>query len=292
MTALSSRYTDKHDPLLRGPPVDGRSRWIAGSVALLLVLSGIGIALSGIGRDRTATGTRDGSAENAQVDSAPDDAPDADDASGDDDTAASTTVRGTTQATVRQTAARRRATTVKDTPTPPATSTPTQPTAPDDPTDPPDPDYPGGPAAPNGDPSDGLTRADQLYRQQTREIVESDPVGLQEAAATILAALDAGDEGALGEMLAADEGAQPDYLGYMADHYPTIVTSTSIGTVNIFAAGDATVYMAYALVIWEDAGITSEHTISIPMRFVDGEWRFTSVEYWSDSLEFVQSVEL
>ena len=291
MTALSSRYTDKHDPLLRGPPVDGRGRWIAGSVALLLVLSGIGIALSGIGRDQAFLRPRDDSANNAQVGSTPDDAPGADSTSEDEasDTPAGTTARSTTGATIRQTASRRRATAVKDTPTPPAIGSPSQPT---EPTDPADPDYPGGPAAPNPDPSEGLTRADQLYRQQTREIVESDPVGLQEAAATILAALDAGDEGALGEILAADEGAQPDYLGYMADHYPTIVTSTSIGTVNIFAAGDATVYMAYALVIWEDAGITSEHTISIPMRFVDGVWRFTSVEYWSDSLEFVQSVEL
>lgn len=276
--------------------MNGRSRWIAGAIALLLVVAGVGIALTGADRDQTATSPQDGSDGVAQVDSTLDDGPDADGPSGDDDTAdtpTGTTARSATQATVRQTAARRRATTVKDTPAPPATPTqPADPADPDDPTDPADPDYPGGAIAPNGGTPDGLTPAERLYREQTRAIVEADPIGLQEAAATILAALDAGDEDALGEILAEDEGAQPEYIGYMADRYPAIVTSTSLGTVNIFASGDATIYMAYALVIWEDAGITSEHTISIPMRFVDGEWRFTSVEYWSDSLEFVQSVEL
>jgi hypothetical protein len=62
--------------------------------------------------------------------------------------------------------------------------------------------------------------------------------------------------------------------------------------VNVFTAGEATIYMAYAVVTWEDAGLTSEHTIPIPMRFVDGRWYLTSVEHWADSLEFVQSIQL
>jgi len=133
--------------------------------------------------------------------------------------------------------------------------------------------------------------AERLYRKQTRAVVEADPTGLQNAAASVLAALDSGDEHAVEGVLAEDEGAQPEFLDYITDRYPPIVTSAVMDTVNIFASGDATIYMAYAQVVWEDAGISSQHTIPIPMRFIEGEWRLTSVEYWTDSLVFVQSVE-
>jgi len=131
----------------------------------------------------------------------------------------------------------------------------------------------------------------QRYLKETRAVVEAYPFSLQAIAGEIVAALGAGDADALGARMAADEGSQSEFVTYLADRYPAIVTSALSGTVNIFTTGEATIYMAYAVVTWEDAGLTSEHTIPIPMRFVDGQWYLTSVEHWADALEFVQSVQ-
>jgi len=148
------------------------------------------------------------------------------------------------------------------------------------------------PAAPDSDDTGNTDDEFQRYLEETRAVVEADPSSLQAIAGEIVAALGAGDADALGDHMAADEGSQPEFVTYLADRYPAIVTSAPSGTVNIFTTGEATIYMAYAVVTWEDAGLTSEHTIPIPMRFVDGRWYLTSVEHWADSFEFVQSIQI
>jgi hypothetical protein len=166
---------------------------------------------------------------------------------------------------------RRRALAVNDTPRAPTSN------------DAPDPDEGSG---------DSTDDEYQRYLEETRAVVETDAASLRAVADEIVAALSAGDADALGDHVAADEGSQSEFVTYLADRYPTIVTSAPADTVNVFSSDGATIYMAYAVVTWEDAGLTSEHTIPIPMRFVDGQWYLTSVEHWADALEFVQSVQL
>jgi hypothetical protein len=174
-------------------------------------------------------------------------------------------------ATPTDSPARRRALAVNDTPS-----------APDS----------GGTGDTDDESDSGAVDEFQRYLEETRAVVEADPSSLQAIAGEIVAALSAGDADALGDHVAADEGSQSEFVTYLANRYPTIVTSAPAGTVNVFSSDGATVYMAYAVVTWEDAGLTSEHTIPIPMRFVDGQWYLTSVEHWADALEFVQSVQL
>gem|GEM_PF-6485252 len=178
---------------------------------------------------------------------------------------------------VSTTAARSRARSVRDTPRPPKPAV-TDPTAPADPGD--------------DDPGDGLTDEEREYLEETREIVEQDPAALRDMADAIVAAITSGDDGALADQLADDEGPQPKYLSALLDRYPTIVESAPLDTVNIFSAGEATLYFAYTLVVWEDAGIRSEHTIPVPMRYVNGEWRLTTLDDPMITLTFVQAVQL
>jgi hypothetical protein len=92
-------------------------------------------------------------------------------------------------------------------------------------------------------------------------------------------------------MLATDEGTAG-YGAALVSKWPTILNSDPLPTVNIFSSGGATVYFAYRLVRWEDAGIVSEHTIPIMFRFVNGEWVITALGETGSDLTFVQSLTL
>ena len=61
---------------------------------------------------------------------------------------------------------------------------------------------------------------------------------------------------------------------------------------DIFSTGETTLYFAYAVVTWTDGGLTSEHTIPIVLRYVDGEWRLSTLGEADPGLVFVQSVSL
>lgn len=257
--------------------MDARNRWIVGGVALLLVVSGIGVSL--ILSDAEPGDPGSGEPSGAVPITSPDSGP-----AVETETDPSEEIAGdisldpndenSGRPRITQAVARQQATSVRDTPAPPTSGT----------------DSPG--SAQPTDPDDGLTAEQRRYLDETRATVKANPTALTTAAGDIFAAMSGSDEGALDGILAADEGPQPDFVSYIADRYPRILESEPGATVNIFASGDATIYMAYALVVWEDGGIVSQHTIPIPMRFVDGEWHLTSVEHWSDSLTFVQSVGL
>ncbi|MBN2840319.1 MAG: hypothetical protein JXP37_05110, partial [Coriobacteriia bacterium] len=144
--------------------MSARTRWfVAGAVLLLLVVGGVAVLTPG-GGDTPVDGVED-----TAVRDSGDDSPNAPEAgfpfesSGVSATTASLT--GTTAAA--STAVRRRAVSVEDTPAP----------APTD------------------------EEKWQLYLEQTRAIVETDPAALQAMAEKILEALNAGDEGALAEYL-------------------------------------------------------------------------------------------
>lgn len=150
------------------------------------------------------------------------------------------------------------------------------------------------PAPPSATPPAADTQPDtawQEYLEKTREVVEINEAALADAVAAATAALASGDADALAEMMAPDEGAQSAYAAELAGTYPSIISSDPGSNVNVFTDGQATVYIAYVVVRWEDAGIVSEHTIPIMLRFVDGQWHITSLGETGD-LQFVQSVTL
>ncbi|MDO8848873.1 MAG: hypothetical protein Q7W51_10865 [Coriobacteriia bacterium] len=150
------------------------------------------------------------------------------------------------------------------------------------------------PAAPvtDGSTPPPTTSEEQAYLEETRKVVETNAVELGAMAEAVADALGRGDEGDLSLLLADDEGDQSTFVEGLASTYPPISESALGGNVNVFAAGDTTLYFAYAIVTWTDGGITSEHTIPIVLRFVNGEWRLSTLGETCADLEFVQSVVL
>lgn len=145
------------------------------------------------------------------------------------------------------------------------------------------------PTAPSVAPEDP---AYQQYLADTRAVVVNNWDTLIPTSNAILDALAASDRISLTSRLAPGEGTQTTYLTALATQYPAIQTSSVLPTVNIYSAGGVTVYYAYQLVTWEDAGIVSQHTIPIMLRFVNGQWVLTTLGETGSNLEFVQSVTL
>ncbi|MDO8881155.1 MAG: hypothetical protein Q7W44_10240 [Coriobacteriia bacterium] len=131
-----------------------------------------------------------------------------------------------------------------------------------------------------------------VYERETAQVVTRGAIEIEAAAAKIVTALMDGDATALGLLLAPDEGSQQPYADSLVARYPSILSSTPGANVDVYAQGQATVYVAYAIVRWEDAEIVSEHTIAIPLRYVDGEWYLTSLADTDGELVFVQAVKL
>lgn len=145
------------------------------------------------------------------------------------------------------------------------------------------------PAAPSVTPEDP---AYQQYLAETRAVVVDNWATLIPTSNAILEALAASDRISLTSRLAPGEGTQTTYLTALATQYPAIQTSAPLPTVNIYSVGGVTVYYSYQLVTWEDAGILSQHTIPIALRFVSGQWSLTTLGETGSDLEFVQSVTL
>lgn len=162
---------------------------------------------------------------------------------------------------------------------------------------------PSSPSSPDARPADPVTppvtpkpnpAADPWtqYAAETRRIVDGNKTELGKVASAIVSAFQSSDAPTLGSLLAPDEGSQDEYLADLAGRYPAIATAELGANVNVFAQGQATIYIAYAVVTWTDAGITSTHTIAIPMRYVDGQWHLTCLTDTDGELVFVQSVNL
>jgi hypothetical protein len=153
-------------------------------------------------------------------------------------------------------------------------------------------DKPAPPSSSPPAPGETPDTAWQQYLDETRAIVQTNAPSLADAIAAATLALSNGDAGALGSMFATDEGDQSAYIAELADRYPTILTSAPGPNVNIFTSGTATLYFGYSMVTWTDAGLTSQHTIPIMLRFADGAWVITTLGDTGSDLQFVQSVTL
>lgn len=153
-------------------------------------------------------------------------------------------------------------------------------------------DTPAPPSA--GVPQNGKTPSDEqrAYLEQTRAVVTTNTPALNSAVAQIVAAIGSGDAGALSATVAPDEGDAASFSSDLASRYPTIIESSPSANINVFTSGEATLYFAYTVVTWEDAGIVSQHTIPIILRFVDGQWYLSTLGDGAADLQFVQSVTL
>lgn len=145
---------------------------------------------------------------------------------------------------------------------------------------------------PQTDTNETVPDAWAVYERETAQVVTRGAIEIEATAAKILTALMDGDATALGLLIAPDEGSQQPYADSLVARYPSILSSTPGANVDVYAQGQATVYVAYAIVRWEDAEIVSEHTIAVPLRYVDGEWYLTSLADTDGELVFVQAVRL
>ena len=153
------------------------------------------------------------------------------------------------------------------------------------------PGTPGTPATP-ATPPGGLTPEEEAYREETRRVVEENRGDLTAIAEAVSEALGDGDDSGLASLIAPDERDPMSSAQLLIDAYPAFDSAQLGSSVNIFSTGEMTLYFTYALVTWTDGGITSEHTIPIVLRYIDGEWRVSSLGASAPDLEFVQSVTL
>ncbi len=140
-----------------------------------------------------------------------------------------------------------------------------------------------------------LNSDDPAFRKYADETAAVVTEGSSEIRALVTSALDAfmaGDAAALDAMIAPDEALARGYGERLLERYPDIDAATPASSVNVFAIGRATVYMAYGNVEWEDAGLRSGHTIAIPLRFIDRTWYISGIQAEAEGMTFVQTIDL
>ncbi len=146
---------------------------------------------------------------------------------------------------------------------------------------------PGWPRTPaNPDPTG--PPCDPWLVDEARHTVEDNAPALEGLSSGTLTSIASGDFDAASSFYSPDESVTEP----LGSAWPPLVSATALPTVNVFLAEDSVVYFTYALVTWSDAGITSQHTVCIPMRFIDGAWYLTTFDDTTDGLEFVTSVQM
>jgi hypothetical protein len=117
------------------------------------------------------------------------------------------------------------------------------------------------------------------YVTQVEDAVRKDASAIRSLLSSYTAALARKDVDALVAKWASDEGTDPRAAAAARiDSVPQIVSATPQNTVTAFAVGSTTVYVGYAVVVWRDGGIDSEHTIAVPMRRTASGWRLTGLD--------------
>ena len=132
----------------------------------------------------------------------------------------------------------------------------------------------------------------EKYLADTAAVVTTNADAFRAMLDSAIAAIVASDTASLYASFAPDEDLSLDFAKSLVGDYPQIQDHSRQPTVGIFAVGKATVYFGYVVVRWQDAGIISEHTIAIPMRFVGGRWYLTSIGSGTKGLTAVQSVRI
>ncbi len=140
----------------------------------------------------------------------------------------------------------------------------------------------------------GLTAEERAawekYLAETSAVVRTNAKALRARTDEALAAITVGDSAALSAMFAPDENPSADFVAERVRAYPRIQEYESQSSVGVFAVSQATVYYGYSVVRWEDGGIESEHTVTVPMRFVGGTWYLTTIGSGTQDISTVQTV--
>lgn len=132
----------------------------------------------------------------------------------------------------------------------------------------------------------------QRYLAETKRIVTTTAPDLRGVVSATLSSIASEDRSRLSLAFAPDEGASPDDSESLVEGYPEILDSVLLDTVNVYSVGSATIYFGFADVEWEDGGVLSRHTISVPLRFIDGEWYLSTMDLETPGLTFVQSIHI
>lgn len=143
------------------------------------------------------------------------------------------------------------------------------------------------PGRPHGDHDD-----DTDYKSETKAIVAQNATELAAAVSTAMSIFTTGTATDLLSRIAPDEGAGIGEADAWFSAYPSILDSIDTQTIQVFAFGEQTIYYGFSVVNWTDGGVTSQHTISVPLRLVDGAWYLSTVSLDTPGLKFVQSVQL
>jgi hypothetical protein len=130
------------------------------------------------------------------------------------------------------------------------------------------------------------------YLAETKKIVLDNQTTLRSTLIAAITAITAGDTTKLGTFFAPDEYVDTAFAVKMAQAYPTILNSAIQSSVGVFTVADCTIYYGYSVVRWEDAGIVSEQTIALPLRFIGGQWYLTSIGSGTQGLKSVQSIRM
>lgn len=117
------------------------------------------------------------------------------------------------------------------------------------------------------------------YVAKAKATVSDHSSELKSLLESYLAALVAGDAEALEPLAASDEPTQPSALAQnRLAAQPRILRGQPLPTVQVRPYGNTTVYLAFALVVWRDGGLDSEHTIAVPLRYTASGWKLTSFD--------------
>lgn len=141
-----------------------------------------------------------------------------------------------------------------------------------------------------------LTTAEQAawneYLVETKKVVLDNSDALKSVVDVAMAAIIQNDAAKLGTLFAPDETMDAAFIQSLATGYPKISSSSVQSSVGVFTVANSTVYYGYSVVRWEDAGLVSEHTIVVPLRFISGKWYLTDIGSGTEGLLSVQSVRM
>lgn len=117
------------------------------------------------------------------------------------------------------------------------------------------------------------------YAAQVEDAIRSDAAAITTLLAEYGDALANRDVDTLATHWATDEGADPRAAAAARiDSLPQILEVEPQQTVTAFAVGSTTVYIGFVVAVWRDAGIDSEHTITVPMRRTASGWRLSGID--------------
>jgi hypothetical protein len=147
-------------------------------------------------------------------------------------------------------------------------------------------DIPDAPA--NPDPAGPPEERAPWVVDLTRRNVQDNAPALQHLCDDTVASLGIGDLDTIIDLYSPDEII----LEPLGSDWPSLDSVSTMPTVNVFLSEGSPVYFTYALATWTDAGIASQHTVCVPMRFIDGSWYLTGIDDTTNGLVFVTSVTL